>query len=90
MKQKDLRLYSRCCRRFKRKGVSKMVVKKETVVRVIVEGAEPDKSKALMALLRDADKAEIREAIKYLAPSQVIHMAQVCHGRMYQMLLGKY
>lgn len=62
----------------------------EQVVRVIVEGAEPDKNAALMALLRDADKDEIRKAICLLAPSQVIAIAQVCHGRMYQMLLGRW
>ena len=63
-----------------------MIAKKEQVVRIIVEGPDDAREHGLLGLLREASADELRKAISYLAPSQVVRIAQVCHGRLYKMV----
>ena len=63
---------------------------KKVVVSVVVEGPRDNVSHALQGLLENADYNEMVSAIKQLAPSQVVQIAKVCHGRLYQMVLGDW
>lgn len=65
---------------------AKKQVKNERVVRIIVEGPEEAKTDALMGLLRDAEYSQLVKAVSYLAPSQIVRLAQVCHGRLYKLV----
>lgn len=63
-----------------------MVAKKETVVRIVVEGPESSKNQALGALVRDASQAELRNAFDGQSASQLVRIAQAVHGRLYRKL----
>lgn len=67
--------------------------RKETVVRVIVEGAQPQESEtALTALLKAAlyNNGAMKVVMEALTNDEVIKLASCTHGSMYRRLYPPY
>ncbi len=63
-----------------------MIAKKETVIRIVVEGPESSKKQALAGLLKEASQHELRDALELQSPAQLVRIAQSVHGRLYKQI----